>query len=358
MIRDYFLGANTPKGFYSYYNHLIDREDAEKIYIIKGGPGTGKSSLMKSVAQWGIDKGFDIDQIHCSSDPSSLDGVVIPDIKIAMVDGTAPHVVDPKFPGAVDVIINMGNYWDESEIVKCRKEIIECTKAISDKFTEAYKFLAAAGNIRGNGVFYKNEVGLQQAFLRILSELHFAGTGKGRVRKLFAEGITPEGLISHADTLDYGKKIILKSDNPADISYILNLVHIRLCEMGYDHEVFYSPLNPSEEIRHIVVPEENVCILTGDMFSLIPENNATVIELDSTDNAERDRLKCRLIEMTLISRATAKLSEAKKLHDRLEKFYYPHIDFEAVGKMKKNLISQLEEYSHKTTAENKMVEEK
>ena len=47
----YFLGANAPSGFYSLYSHLLPPEQARVIYILKGGPGCGKSTLMRKVAQ-------------------------------------------------------------------------------------------------------------------------------------------------------------------------------------------------------------------------------------------------------------------------------------------------------------------
>ena len=46
----YFLGANSPQGFYSLYDQLLPPETANAIYIIKGGPGCGKSTLMRQVA--------------------------------------------------------------------------------------------------------------------------------------------------------------------------------------------------------------------------------------------------------------------------------------------------------------------
>ena len=47
----YFLGANSPAGFYSLYSELLSPETANAIYILKGGPGCGKSTLMRRVAQ-------------------------------------------------------------------------------------------------------------------------------------------------------------------------------------------------------------------------------------------------------------------------------------------------------------------
>ena len=88
---EYFLGANSPGGFYSLYDQLLVPERARRIYILKGGPGCGKSTLMHRVAQRMDEKGVEVERILCSGDPDSLDGVVIPAFQTALVDGTAPH---------------------------------------------------------------------------------------------------------------------------------------------------------------------------------------------------------------------------------------------------------------------------
>ena len=46
----FFLGSNSPSGFYSLYDDLADPE-RDFLYIIKGGPGCGKSSFMRAVAR-------------------------------------------------------------------------------------------------------------------------------------------------------------------------------------------------------------------------------------------------------------------------------------------------------------------
>ncbi len=87
----YFLGANSPQGFYSLMDQLIDPAEANAIYILKGGAGCGKSSLMKEIGKKAEELGEKPEYIYCSGDPDSLDGLVLPDCKVALVDGTAPH---------------------------------------------------------------------------------------------------------------------------------------------------------------------------------------------------------------------------------------------------------------------------
>ena len=85
----YFLGANTPAGFVSKFDGFYDCLDGWRVFILKGGPGTGKSTLMKKVAE-AVD--CECEYIYCSSDPRSLDAVIFNDLKTAIADGTAPHV--------------------------------------------------------------------------------------------------------------------------------------------------------------------------------------------------------------------------------------------------------------------------
>ena len=46
----FFLGANSPDGFVSFFDHLINLDTAKEVIIIKGGPGVGKSSFMRRAA--------------------------------------------------------------------------------------------------------------------------------------------------------------------------------------------------------------------------------------------------------------------------------------------------------------------
>ena len=91
----YFLGANSPAGFYSLYDQMIDRTKARRLYILKGGPGCGKSTLMRRVAERAKAAEQEVEYILCSGDPDSLDAVILPGLEIAVADGTAPHGTAP-----------------------------------------------------------------------------------------------------------------------------------------------------------------------------------------------------------------------------------------------------------------------
>ena len=91
----YYAGGNTAKGFVHFFESNF--QELERLFILKGGPGTGKSSLIKSIGhEWKL-LGYDLEWIHCSSDVGSMDAVIIPKLKAGIVDGTNPHVIEPVF---------------------------------------------------------------------------------------------------------------------------------------------------------------------------------------------------------------------------------------------------------------------
>lgn len=88
--RDFFLGEGS---IYGGYDTAFPQEMEKQgifTYILKGGPGCGKSTLMRQIAEVFCDR-EPVERYFCSSDPHSLDAVVLTKSKVAIVDGTAPH---------------------------------------------------------------------------------------------------------------------------------------------------------------------------------------------------------------------------------------------------------------------------
>lgn len=84
----FFLSANTSRGFCSFFDELQCNENWQ-TYVLKGGPGTGKSSGLKRIAK---EAGTpETEYICCSSDPHSLDAVILHNKEASIADGTSPH---------------------------------------------------------------------------------------------------------------------------------------------------------------------------------------------------------------------------------------------------------------------------
>ena len=353
--RHLFLGGNTHKGFYSFFNNIIDKEDANRILCIKGGPGTGKSYLMKRVASHFLDKGYKVEYNHCSSDDKSLDGIVIPELKIAMVDGTAPHMTDPVFPGAVDEIINMGIALDNDALSLRKKELINIYKEISTNFQRAYKFLAAAkpihedwSKLNAEALDYSKISTITESLKEEVFSKHKAGFGDER--HIFATAFTPNGIITFTEDLvsDFNRKFILKGGPGFSKSKILIEIGKLAQKKGYFVEYLHDPFD-SQRIEHILIPELSTTVVTeneisncsfiGKVYNIEDFCNSSLIAKNK-DEITYDKEKF----YELIDKALFLISEAHRIHDDLEAYYIKALDFDVLDEIYKDVITKLEKY--------------
>ena len=145
--RSYFSAYNGYQGFRSLFDRTFDPLRHTRVYILKGGPGTGKSTILKGIIKWANGMGIASEAIYCSSDPSSLDGVVLRrnDKSISILDGTAPHTFDPKYPGAKDEIINLGDSFNTELLSDNSAIICSLGKEKAAAYEDAYSYLGIAG---------------------------------------------------------------------------------------------------------------------------------------------------------------------------------------------------------------------
>ena len=91
QVTHFFAGANSGDGFQNLFSEIVDLEDTYDLMVLKGGPGVGKATFMREVGRSMEEAGTPVEYLWCSGDPDSLDGVVLPELRCAVVDGTSPH---------------------------------------------------------------------------------------------------------------------------------------------------------------------------------------------------------------------------------------------------------------------------
>lgn len=357
-IRHMFLGGNTSQGFFSYYDYILSQEEANRIMCIKGGPGVGKSTFMKKIGNEMLEMGYDLEYMHCSSDNNSLDGVVIPSLKIALVDGTAPHVVDPKNPGAVDEIIHLGDFWNEEGLIKNKEDILKDNKEVGRTFRRAYRYIKAAYSIYEDNNEIVGEC-MNSAKVNKLSEKlknELMGDKDiadcpGMDRKLFASAITPNGLVNYLDTLINTNKVyILKGMPGTGTERVVQKLKEGVLERGLDVESFYCALNPYK-LEHLVIPALSISIITSNNYHSAYGKNSVEFNLDEyLDTSELEKHR-EVLEYNrsnfdmLLDTAVKTIAKAKAFHDSMENYYIPNMDFHAVQRCYEATLSRILEYA-------------
>lgn len=268
---------------------------------------------------------------------------------------TAPHIVDPKNPGAVDEIINLGEYWNLEKIKENREEILKTNKEVGRLFTRAYKFLKATESILKDVVVkYKDAMDFGKInsitldlIDEILGNVEFKGKA-GYERHLFGTAITPNGVVEYIDTIfnDATNVYYIKGDIGTGKSTLIEKVYKNAILRGLDVEVYHTPLI-KDKIGTIFIKDINVALTISDMFK---EKNYKVVDLDKCINYDilnkyKDEIEYdkELIEK-LLDNGIENIKRAKKEHDVMEKYYIPNMDFDKIEKFKVKIKERILEF--------------
>lgn len=352
-IRNYYAGGNTARGFYSLYNSNL--QGLDRLFILKGGPGTGKSSLMKAIGKEWSERGYDIDLLHCSSDNQSIDGVIIPALKTGIVDGTHPHVIEPSAPGAIEEYVNLGEAWNSEALRQHKATILKLNKKISEAFNTAYATFKEALEIHDEWeLIYIQSMDFQKAD-ELTSKLieQFFGKMKlnkqSEVRHRFLGAATPAGAVDFVPNLteDIQKRYFIKGRPGSGKSTMLKKLAKSAEERGIDVEVYHCGFDPHSldmlifrEIGIVIfdstAPHEYFPSRDGDeiidMYELLISPGTDEIFAGRIETIA-GRYKSKMKE------AISHLAKAKQLHDELEGIYVPSMDFKKVEAIRERIAS-------------------
>lgn len=353
-IVHYFPGGNTSLGFYSFYHNVLPQKKAKRIFTIKGGPGTGKSSFMKKVGEHFYNKGYDIEYHHCSSDNNSIDGVLIKQLNVALFDGTAPHIIDPINPGIIDEIIHLGDFWDEEGLKKYHSQIIETNPKVGKSFKRVYNYLKAAKHLHDDWIMfnqkYKDDVLINKVKEEIKNHLFTYNdfSKLGEKRELFISAFTPNGIVTYIDSLIQltDKVFVLKGGPGLGKSEILSFITEEAIKRGYNTTILHDPLTVNR-IEHIYIPELKAIIVTENEITKKKFESSFVYDLEINKNNKEIERTIELFYL-LIEEGIKHLVNSKKLHDELENYYVPNMKFDLIKNKTDEVIKKIESYEQGT----------
>lgn len=349
----YFLGANSPDGFYSLYSELIDPATAQAFYIIKGGPGCGKSTLMRRVGAALEAAGCPVEYICCSGDPDSLDGILAPTLGVALADGTAPHVIEPKYPGAVETYVDLGQCYDRAALYPMRQALMDCMSGYKECYQRAYRCLGAAAEIRRDMRSIVETPALEQKLLKrargiAARELKkTGGSHPGTVKRRFLGAVTHQGPLCFFDTAELQcKRIYELSDSYGTAHTMLASLLAGAVAAGHDVVACPSPMAP-DRLEHLLIPSLSLAFLSSSPALPYTGRPYRRIRLDAMADGEllrqqKPRLRfARKVSAALIEEAVDSLSQAKAMHDELESLYNPHVDFTRVASTASTIAAEI-----------------
>lgn len=328
----YFLGNNTHAGFRGYYESELSNK--RLVVLLKGGPGTGKSTLLKNLASDAKSRGYETELWYCSGDPKSLDGVYIKNIDTVIVDATAPHASGADLPKIKDFIFDLAGSLDSSRLMRNKSEIDALLKCKKRHFIRAYEHLKSAYCHYLNQLELESE-GLRESEIRSLASSYAyqlkqtSSYQKYVLRKLFNEAITADGEDKYFDHLR-GKRIIKIMGNELSLRVFFGEL-AGLVDRG---TLLLDPLDGESAIG-VVLSDIAIVKNVGHFDGQISESvNLALFEGESGDEERLERERSIML-------AKEELNKAREMHLAAENYFVDAMDFSNNEKIYGNIKSLL-----------------
>lgn len=326
---NYFASSNSYDGFVSYFDNVFSSRDFTKIFVLKGGPGTGKSTLMKRVACYGESQGFYTEAIYCSSDSKSLDGIIIKSDKgsIAIIDGTAPHERDAIIPGAVDELVWLGEGWRSSELEEQRGRIFDINSKKTANYKKAYENLHLssifARNIRADIAKYLDFKKIDHSVNMLCRDIYCEGKSKKSIRLI--SSFSKEGATKLPTLYDISEKVYTVSGKYGSCEIYLSLLLAALQKTDMNYTVFPTALDKNI-YDAIYLNDTKTVIMTAESDDAYI-NTMEYMNKDALHGEMNNLINNTRIKNYFMEKARDCLAKASEFHFELESIYTPSMDF-------------------------------
>ena len=347
---DLFLGALAPGGFKGYFPHLAATPGI-RMYLVQSGPGCGKSTFMRRIAEAAP---WDRVLVHCSSDPDSLDGVIFPEQKIAFVDATAPHILDPEAPGAAEQVVSLYHTLDAEKLQRDQQAIFDLFRQCACQQDRAARCLSAAGALLADR---RRAAACCTDFDRVtllagqLSRRYLPKTKNAGSEQIgLVSAVTPKGIVVFRHTIQTlaARQIVILQDEYGAVSRLV-LEKLREEALRKGHKILSCPcpLSPADKLDHLILPELGLAFVTDNSWHPMAFEGARRIRCRRfADKAMLAGCRVRLgfdrrAARSLLEETSAAQRQAKQNHDQLEGYYKAAVDFAEVEKVWQRTADQL-----------------
>ncbi|HRY12526.1 MAG TPA: hypothetical protein P5309_03035 [Syntrophomonadaceae bacterium] len=341
-----FVSSFTSLGFRTFIPDLVD--GIKKVFILKGAPGTGKSTFIRLVGETLSEQGYDIEYWVSSLDPVTPDGVYIPQLDTAVVNGSLKIPVDPQYPQVREIMINLGEYCQgiAAESFRTVTELLDSIKASQE---QAVHFIQASTEARQE-IRHFNSIHLDTAAIQVLID-----EISGRImdyrpaeRHYFARTLTPDGMADYIDDLsrDCQQRYIFKGCPGSGGSIVIAQLISQAREKGYWLEYYHCGLE-YDQLVMVIIRSLQVALIETDQVDIESRQGDKVIDMQKylhIDSSDPFCFKCsetsRLGE-SLLLQAQQELGNVKKQTRLVKKYYCEAMDFERLDQKRAEVIRDI-----------------
>lgn len=329
--RHYFAEGVTNRGYISLLPNMMS--GWERAYVLMGGPGTGKSTLIKMVGLELLDRGYEVDFLRSARDPDSTAGLLIRRSNLAMLDLYEITPLRWRAPGVVERFIDLSVYCDLIDLDKQRQSVLDLERKINQAQQQIGEILADEFGEKVRGKPYLNQEkgdGGRPWFPSLYaSEIFEESQGpwpkaqdalkklqKSAINSFFLHGMDCEGWVNLAPHYlrEYDQIRFDGEETREAMDWVLKEAE----QLGQVIDIVLHPLYP-DEILGIVFPERKLAIWQG----------------------APDHLEDQGLGYPFSTQLKEALVQAQNLRGLLKSIYMDVIDFDQVDILRVELINSI-----------------
>lgn len=356
QILRYFAGGNTAKGFHNLFDSNL--KGLERVFVLSGKSKAEKSHIIGKLADEWTGKGYPIELIHSADHSPDLDGLIIRNLRIGIVDGDAPREVNKEYMGSHWETIDLETVSRTSKLEGKLAEITKLKEKMEAARNGAYASYAEALKVHDEWEkIYIGKMNFQKAdqvAQKLIKRLFLYGDKEQEsdIKRRFLGAATPSGPVDFVNKITEGlrKRYFLKGRAGTGKSTLLKKIVTEAEQRGLDIEIYHCGFDPGS-LDMVIVRELGWAVFDStnpheyfpdragdeiiDMYELTVTHGT-----DEMFAAEIAEIEARYREK--MKEGTAFLAEAKRFQDQLEEIYKDAADPEILQEIYSEIHAEIQ----------------